>query len=224
MELQFDTSQFDAAMAEYIPTTERDLAEIVNKRALNVAFRAMRLTPKADRYRIAAEVGEIGRVLRVTKKGRLMRTSKRIYATRKGHSAPLAALIINKRRERAGLPGLQGKEMEAAIKRMVGARQRSAGFHKSGFIQPVRRLALATRNPVRVPFSEARQVGKPKGSAIPAVKSISPTATIIAEAGQALKIAGPAMQQALNDEATEMREHVARKLQQTANKYNASTI
>lgn len=204
-----DTREHNAAMRQYLRYSKRDLAFIVNKRGINIAFIAMRKTPAATPKRIERDLRK-----RMPSPGR------------KGRGRPpRAALLIASGSDKAGrkgkpTPGLYGQEMAQEIEQLVGRRQRTRAYIKSGFLKPIRDLergipGRAKRQPRNVQ-NFSRQPGEGKA----AKPGLNPTAEIINHATKAQEIAGPALQAALNDDAADMRKFTAKRMQATANKFN----
>lgn len=220
---KLDTSGLDRAISRLIPFTEKTGPEIVNQRLLNVAGRAANKTPMADKTQIISELGEVGRKIRVTKKGKLVR-GNRVYAQSTRKDAPLAALIINSRRKKSGKPGLYGKQMASAIKRMVGGRTRSAGFERSGYIPGIKRLASTLKKPFIIGQIKGISVrGQPKGKAIPApAKSLRPSAILENKVKAITKVGGQAMQDALNEEGREIVRHVEEQMAPGIRQFNST--
>lgn len=209
------TTEFDRTLKEYRKYSKRDLATIVNTKALFIARRAILETPKANKNQIARELGRMVKSGKNAGKLRLKSGSQ--------HDAPLAALIINKRRGPGR--GLYGSMMEEAIRQLLSARNRSIAFLKSGWIGAVRKL---------LPFADrggprqdrvAKEYGQAKGDATPArdnsVWKTKATITNSADSthdktGALIKYGGPALQRAFNAEEASMREYIERKLRESA--------
>ena len=115
--MELDTREFQRALLKYIPTTKRDLPEIVNKRAINVAFKAIRFTPKAN-------AGKIRRQLKKQAKGK----------------APLAALILNKLQGKYGRKGYYGAKMKSEVDEWIAGKIRGIGYLKSGWLAAGRQI------------------------------------------------------------------------------------
>lgn len=220
---KLDASSMDRAMTRLIPYTEKTGPEIVNQRMMNIGGRAANKTPMADRVKIISELGEVGRKLRVTKKGRLVR-GKRVYAKSARKDAPLAALIINARRRKAGKPGLYGKQMTSAVKRMVGGKTRSVGFGRSGYIPGIKRLASTLKKPFIIGRIKGISVkGQPKGEAHPApARSLRPQAILINKTQGISKIGAQPLQDALNEEAREINRHVEEAMKPGISQFNST--
>lgn len=226
----WDQSVFDRTLEEYAEYSKRTHVEIVNTKAYYVARKAIWFTPKADVYRMKQQLGGIVTVNRLNRKGKSVkrRETQLVKSTR--IDAPLAALILNARRAKDGMPGLYGRAMDRAIRNLLSARYRSDAFLKSGWLESVQKLAplvkdkggAAPRDPA------ARQVGRSKGDATPAVNGNNPTAEIVnlASARRDTKAAliqygEPGLQQALADEEASMREYIERKMQPDAERFNS---
>ena len=196
MKMELDTSEFQKALLKYIPTTKRDLPEIVNKRAINVAFKAIRFTPKAN-------AAKIRRALRL--KSRL--------------NAPLASLILNKLQGKYGRKGYYGAEMRAEVEEFIKGRVRGIGYLKSGWLASAQQMARLAG--MKVGRSRATKVyGKGEhGQAKHAKPGWTPSATIINLAEGIADVGKPALQKAINAEAREIIRHVERKLKKSARKH-----
>ena len=200
MKMELDTREFQRALLKYIPTTKRDLPEIVNKRAINVAFKAIRFTPKAKPAKIRRQLGK-------QTKGK----------------APLAALILNKLQGRFGRRGYYGAKMKSEIDEFIAGKIRGVGFLKSGWLAAAQQLARMAG--MRVGKSRgAKLYGKGEhGRAKHAKPGWTPTAEIINKAAGIADVGKPALQKALNAEAREILRHVERKLKGTARKQRIKT-
>jgi len=212
-----DRSAFTAALRKYVPLSKRTPAEVCNRKAYFISRRALWYTPKADKYKIAEELGSLRR-------GRVKLATRTRY-TRYGktYEAPFVALILNARAKPG--EGLYGARMAEAIKRFLQARMRSIGFLKSGFLGAIRTLAGYVRGTSGAPpVDRSVAANRTLGSAIPAQgDSWSASATIINtasskhdEKGALLKYAGPALQQAFDEEALSTMEEVEKRLKKAA--------
>lgn len=218
--MQLDRTQFNAGLRMILEGTKRTISEEINQRGLNVAGRSANEMDAASKVEIHQELGEIARGLRVTKKGRLVRSNKRIYATGR-NGAPRAALIINARRARAGKKGLHGKEMQVAINRMVSARKGSTGFKKSGWFWAIRNISSRIRRPFIIARMRGiRWSGASKGRGTAAVESWTPTAVIENTTKGLSEKDYATLQKAMNVEGEEMRTKAISRLQKVADKHN----
>ena len=209
--ITIDTKEFEAALAEYIKVSKRDFAYIINKRALNVAFHAIRQTPKARRVAIRQEL---------------------MSPSRESPSAPIAALIINRQLGKAQakfvhehkqksqqLRGLHGAEMRAAIQKLIKKRQNTIGYIRSGWLKAIHVLKRVTKDSKRPP--RVNVFGRVEGDVRPAKSGINPTAVIINSTRAAVKIGAAGLAKAIALDAADMREFTAKRLQKTANRFNA---
>jgi hypothetical protein len=221
----WDQSKFDAALAEYLKVTSRTVTDAINTKAYFIARKALYLTHKASKRAIQDSLGKI-----ITSRRRM---TTRIASLPSGRTAdaPLAALIINARRGRAGQPGLHGIAMTRAIADLLNARMRSIAFLKSGWIPAIRILeGLAKDKSKAGPTDrEARIYGRQKGGATPAAEGVAPVATIINSAlsrgdpgGAALaKYGGAGLEAAFAEETASMLKYLEEKMAPDAAAANA---
>lgn len=218
--LKINTRDFRATLTEYRKVSRRDLATILNTKAFYIARGAVRNTVKADRNKIRADLNSPA--YQVDLKG------KNPTAT---DFPPLAAAIINSRRGKAGLKGLYGADMRAAIRSLINARQRSRAFVASGFIAAIKKFFPLAERKSQAPRNDStvKQYGQAKGSAVVAtdaswkmLASITNTASGPRETRDALeRYGGPALQQAVNDEVRSMKQYMLDKFSATAKKFSA---
>jgi hypothetical protein len=214
--VKVDHTQFDRALTQYLKVSKKGLREILNRKAAIIASSASRNTKRADREKIQSDLGRFVTVQETTKKGTTRNRRALQLNTRKGHSAPLAELIINKRRARVGEKGLEGAELSAAVRKMIAGRLRSVSFLASGWLPAVRDLLpfIEQKSGLKVDRS-ARWYGRPKGAGFPAKLSIAPFAVIenrIAKAGAGQRYIEAGLQKAVNDETRSMGEYIEKQL------------
>jgi len=200
MSMKLDTSEFQRALLKYIPTTKRDLPEIVNKRAINVAFKAIRFTPKA-------KPGKVRRQLKKKAK----------------NNAPVAALLLNKIQGFYGNKGFYGAKMREEVEEFIAGKVRSIGYMKSGWLAAAKKLARMAGQ--RAGRSRAAKVygDGDHGDAKAARGGWTPTALIINRAVGIAEVGQMALQRALNAEAKEILKHVARKMKKSARRHGIKT-
>jgi hypothetical protein len=221
--VKVDTRAFDAAFHKYMAVTRHSLAEICNKKAAYIATRALKSTKRASRASIEASLGKKIVVSRTTKKGRVIKSKKLSLVQADIADAPLAALIVNKRRGARGEPGLRGAEMATAVSKMINRRFSSIGFIASGWIKAIQELSAALKER----FSYDRKVkafGKVKGGATAAKPGWNPTAIIFnnidAKGSQEVKeYITEGVQKALDAEAASMEQYVESKLAKDAARF-----
>ena len=193
-EVKIDDREFQAALRDYMKVSRRTLAEIVNKRAVNIAFKSIRYTPKAKKSRINRDLKQKSRI---------------------APKAPIAAILVNSKRK----PGLYGQDMVDAVEDLKVKRARTLGFIKSGWFGAIKNLQPHAKVRRRAPRVNIQ--GKPKGYGRPARAGLNPTAEIVNQVPGANKIGSDALQRAMNEDAIDMKTFTAKRLQQDANKYNA---
>lgn len=193
-EIKIDDREFKAALRSYMKQSRRTLAEIVNKRAVNIAFKSIRYTPKAKKSRINRDLKQ-----------------KSLIAPK----APIGAILVNSKRK----PGLYGPSMIDAVEDLKVKRARTLGFIKSGWFGAIKDLQPHAKVRRRAPRLNLK--GKPKGYGRAARRGLNPTAEIINQVPGASEIGSSALQRAMNEDAIDMRTFTAKRMQQDAKKYNA---
>jgi hypothetical protein len=233
---KWDQRRFDRTFLRYLQFTSRTFVQAVNTKAYYIARKALWFTHKADRGKVESVLGKYVTTQRTTKKGRVMNRRRLELTKARSHDAPLAAVIINKRRgakAAGGKGGLYGKAMALAIREMMAARIKSIAYIKSGWLPAIRALAkLADKKGQPAIDSAAKQIGgTPKGSAVPAVLSSSTSAaSIINETwtkhdpnGAAMmKYGASGLQRAFNDEAASMTQYLKDKMRPAETEFNAA--
>lgn len=226
--MRLNTKAWDRVFPQYMKRTKRDLATVLNTKGFYIARRATVETPATPKSEIQA-LAEPRQKTVFSKRGkpRVIRTTA-------------AALIINARRAEAGEPTLKNVEAKQAGAKMVKARLRARGFLKSGWIPSIKKLEpVADRRGIPRMDNSGKQVGKPKGFAVPARENWRTTCLIQNDAlpssrgffkglfggkrSGALKIAGPALQRAFDFETRSMMDFLARKMTTTAKSLGIKT-
>lgn len=218
-----DDREFKKTLAEYVKICKsRTFPEIVNTKAFFICRGAARNTFRPSKGTIQRTTGRLIFDLKRTKTGRSRRVlvgSSR--AATKG--VPIAALIQNWRAKKMGKPGKYGKAMKTAIKKMIGARSAARAFIASGWIPAIKALAPLAKYKRSAPptDNEAKQRGKPKGSAKVAVGGgYRVEATITNSASSKVsttkdplqKYGKPALVNAFDEERRSMIAHMEEKL------------
>lgn len=221
--IRINRAEFDTTINRYADLSSRDPKTICDTKGFFIARRAVIETPKADKGKIRSE---LGRVVVKSKKvvSMNLRTVKRYGRFGQEEQAPLVALIINARRK--GKKGLYGQAMAEAIRKLIGARNSSIAFIKSGWLQAIKTLEqFADRRGAPRTERGPQQIGAPKGFAVPATgrfvarTTIANTASTKRDHKQALfKYGEPALQRAFDAETASMLEYMERKLKETATK------
>lgn len=207
---QIDSSKLHSAFKLYVQVSKRDFADIVNKRAINISFIAMRKTPAAQARTIKAD-------LRRRIKGGGRRGKKR---------PPLAAILIASGSSKAGpdgkpKPGLYGARMRHEIEELIKRRQRTRAYIKSGFLKPIRDIEPKVKGRARKRPRNVQGFSKVPGKGKPAFPVIRPVAQILNYATDAGRIAGPAVQAAVNADARDMVKHARRVMAKRARSFSA---
>lgn len=164
---------FSSTLAEYMKLTKKDHAEIMNTKGFFISRAASRNTVRADPAKMEKELGVAGYKVKLRQVGPdkgmphfSKKTGKLKWIRQYGAGAPLAALIVNARKGRAGKPGLFGTKMKRAVEKVIGKRRRSMGTLKAGWLGAIRGLGSAIGQSSRV--EGASSVIKGRGKAIAA--------------------------------------------------------
>lgn len=212
-------------------TSSRTLVDFTNGQALKVSIESVRQTEKANRSRIAQILGAIGRAVDFKKISRGKNKGK--IRVKKGgfivKEDSYAERILAKRFRETGSWGVKGETMQERAANLIAASVRSAGFIASGWIGARNVLwSMVKKKPAGMKsLADARQYGRPKGSAKPAVFSLrSKIEAVIqntalkggipdtpAPGGNPMPVAQRGLQSALNVAAKDMLAELARRLQ-----------
>jgi hypothetical protein len=198
--ITIDDREFQAALKAYMKVSRRSLAEIVNKRAVNIAFKSIKHTPAAGKRDINSE---------------LRSKSKRAP---KQSLARLRVIVINRKRDKE-IP--KGKDLTAAANEVIKNRKKSIGYIKAGWLSAVQALQphakLRKRPPRLNDDGDATKLGYGK----PARSGLNPTAIIANQVAGAVEVGSKAIQRAMQEDALDMRTFTAKRMQQDAKKFNA---
>ena len=200
-----DSREFRWTLKEYSRLNKRDNAVLLNAKALQLSFRALKKTPSAKQVQIRADLREI-------------------VTDRNGKPVMRAYAIVNQRRRKAGKPGASRKEMKRLAVQLIRGRVRSAGFLKSGWIPAVKKLLKAVpakdraRDRIRgkPPSRIERTIQKEKGFARIARRGLNPFAEIGNEILPAQRVGLPAFRSALRFVKRDMHRYIKRKYRETA--------
>ena len=232
LNFDFDFNEFDRTLKQYAEVSEKDFADIANNKALELAGGfgnanpgALQLTHHADAAVVAQQLAaRVETVERVSKSGKVTKRRKLHFGI--GDKDLLSARIVNARRKRDGQPPLWGKALTEASRKLTGARIRSVNFIRSGWVASIRQLASVVG---RVGGSGGVKADRPKGYAIAAKPGVSTSATIVNTAlnprhggsNRAVGMAEAGLQEGVRRVTANMRTYIERKLQQTADRFNA---
>jgi len=130
-----DTSRFDAAVKQYLLSTNRDLHKAINSRFFYLMVRLFVLvppkSPATERARIADYLSKpLGDINRKSKK-----TGKRIGKSR---LLRRVHLIAQSRERKAGRRGLYGEEMKEAASSLYRKAIGSVGYLRSAVVKSIR--------------------------------------------------------------------------------------
>ena len=176
MSLTIDQAAFTRTLRKYAKVNKKTFREIVNKKALDLAFNAQRLTEAADPSAIEYKLGAIGNKVGRSRKTGKIRKGRRILSENN-----FAARIINSRRKKAGQPLIWGKELERAAQKLINARVRAVRFLRSGWLPSIKKLSYSVERRERRPWPKGltRGKAKPKGYGIAARSELRPSALVV---------------------------------------------
>jgi hypothetical protein len=224
---KLDTSELEKTTRLLAELNGKDLATATNKKMGWLLRRWLWNTPKADRLEIGKQLSSL--IYSFKGSRRTLKTATRYQSKGQQYEAPVAALIINSVRAKQGKKGLYGDAMAKAVKNLIGGRQRSSAYLKSGIataLKPFLPFASGGAGPPLEKGKELKPVGQPKGFGIPAQSSSGITVataidkTLTKRRGDAglMKIAKPALEQAYRDELADTEKFYNEQLYQTAKK------
>ncbi len=197
-----DSRQFQQVFREYAKWNKRDFADIVNAKMLDVTFRALSETPKADVSQIKNLESQSWWPKYVAKRiagggVRFRRGSAKINIQGAGYTRAEARQVSRK---------------------IIAARSRSVAFVKSGWLPAIKRLLGIVRQRIssRTSTAGVKQVGVPKGSVRPAAPGDSPSSEAINSALGVEKVGVGPLERAFAGAAADMEVYIARKLEDRA--------
>jgi hypothetical protein len=141
-----DTRGFAGAMQDYLKTTRKDVADVLNDKAGDVALHAEKHTVRANYAKIVKKLKASGNVGRILKSGRRSRNKKVSHQTFQasayvygvlryyrstGMMPPWAFGIMPGKIARAGL---RGGNLDAAARIFVSAKLSSIGYIATGWL------------------------------------------------------------------------------------------
>lgn len=175
MSLKINQAAFRRELRQYARVNKRSFREIVNAKALDMAFHALKHTDSANPGAIEYKLGAVGNKVSKNRKTGALRKGKRILK-----DDSFAARIVNSRLKKAGKPLIWGKELEKAAQRLINMRVRAVRFLKSGWMPAIKKLSYKVDRRDRRPWPKGLSKGKaaPKGWATPAKEELRPEAWI----------------------------------------------
>lgn len=123
---------WSAAIPQYLATTNKDTADVLNTKMFFVARRAWQMIKRASKTQIENELGVQRQYF--TKRGKLLKKPKLIRAT-VAENIILSRMIANKE----AIP--ERSKIRALARQMVGRRLRAVGSLASGMIGIARRFS-----------------------------------------------------------------------------------
>lgn len=253
-QIKIDMTEFNAAMREYAVSSSRELSQIINSRMFYVLARAFLLlrpaSPQGERNRIRTYLREpVGDVNKVSAK-----TGKKIGKNRLLRRVHLITQARNKKDGKKGLYGEDMKKASASfMRRAIGSvgylaapvakaiKQVQGHFRQfggtAGSIGGVRPYAA---NKALVALAEEYGIGDRSNIALHkgarakttrAKPGVNPNAraevTLAIQDGQLPNVDlryNAAFSRAFNDERAEMTRHMAKRMQEHANKFNTQKV
>ena len=211
-----DTSEFTRALREYAATSQRTLAEILNRKAYWIAWKAFRYSPRADRQKIV-DLG-VREYHKTGKRGKELKAITRDYT-----ADNLRAVYVGLLRKR-NLLYEQGTQINAeTIKEHFSRRLGGIGYLASGWVRAIRKLSKHIGQPANVDVA-----GKAKGYAKLAQEGAFPVVEFanLAEAKFGFAPGTPArmlaaFKRAFDEETQTMHDQAIRRMQLDADKVNA---
>jgi hypothetical protein len=222
--LTLDLREFQAAMTRRVNEFHKDAAAELNKRAGDVCLRAIKLTPKTSQAKIEAELtrekpGSEGAKIYKNQYGTFSRKSSR--SKNAFHLTGMAFALVNYYRKHGRLPRSQtpkflralgtgkplfGQQLINVGRRLVKSKKSSTAYIAAGFIRAARHFGKT----VTMRLSEKGKAAD--GEGIKATATLL-EATIINASTGAEKVAGPALQQAVDSVVADMKKHMAQQLE-----------
>jgi len=176
MSLTINSAEFSRTLRRYAKVNKRSFREIVNKKALDLAFHALKATDAADPAQIEYKLGAIGNKVGRNRKTGALRKGKRILK-----EDSFAARIVNSRRRKAGKALVWGKELERQAQKLINQRVRAVRFLKAGWLPAIKSLSFKVdrRDRVRWPKGLTKGKAAPKGYAVAARSELKPSALVV---------------------------------------------
>ena len=229
-----DFREFNSTLNKYQQLHKRRSApNLVNKKALFIARRAIVETPRPEPTVIGRALSKI--VYTFSNKGRKSFTTRKTFGGNgQVLEAPIAALIINFIRGKRGQKGLFGEDMKAAVARIVKARTQARAFLAAGWIPAVKKLSplVSGKQGAAPEDKDARRIPDPHGDCKPAKSSGNVTVAKIINSAVAHftttqdplgKIALPALQKAIDYETASMKQNIEDEMRKAAKECGIKT-
>lgn len=217
-----DTTEFNRALAEKMKSAKRGAVAELNQQCYLVAHKAALYTPSTSRFEIERYFEIEGYKLRRDKTGAFKR-KKTSAAMPSSRGLRVAFAVLNWRRKKyGGQPYERGKNGQEgpivkAARRLIGARLKSVGFLRLGWVSAMRDLQGSVSFRKSIAGINTVDSGR-LGHAIPATEArpvafAANTVHIKRAPNLDLKTKGlPALHRALIEQAKEMMEHLRKKI------------
>ena len=214
-----DLREFQTAMTRRVDEFHKDAATELNKRAGDVCLRAIKLTPKTSQAKIDSEMKASRNRGIVLPSGKRSTNKKSTFQEFK--MTGLAYALVNYYRKTGRMPRGQvpkflaklgkgkplfGKTLIDVAHKLVNRKKSSAAYIAAGFIRAARDFGKT----VTMRLSEKGNAAR--GGGVKATAMLL-EATITNASTGAEKVAGPALQQALDSVVADMTKHMAKQLE-----------
>lgn len=196
-ELTFDNAEFVQALRDYMEATGKEAADVVNKKAVDVCFRAAKETPDADLADLAQYSPAKGLA------GAPER--KMFHAIATGNSSRGASKLGS---------AVKGKGNRKIATKIYNSRKRAKGYSKAIWYRIARDFGKKMRGKFNIQHAHGTK----------AVPGINPTAILEADGLQIQhidRVMSDALETALFAEAKDMREYIERRLAKIAADHSA---
>ena len=229
----WDATVFNRTLKTYLELTSLTIAQAMNKKGYDLVLYAGKFTKKADINQIKAELGPIGsrlvgQKIRITRKG----VKRGRMMAEKKFPDLLYAIAVKK----LGA-GATWEEIQNLAERIYGARIRSAGYLKQGWIPAKEILKRSDRGgdrPATWDDAALKRVGRlgasiQRGGADAAQRSFHPTVTVwnwVTNSprtdAKAFPIGNEGLQKAFDTVTADMMNYIDRKLGKPTAAFNAA--
>jgi hypothetical protein len=203
--IRIDTRDFNATVQKLLEHSRSELPKILNKAGFSIAQTAVAVTKRAEKSVIRKYLNQQ-------------------VVTNNGRTAPLAALIVNKRRGVGR--GLYGEQMREAMNLFIQNQADSVNFLRAGWLSAMAKFARALGKPVGANAQRfLARFGYKWGEGRAAQKGIAPVAYMANMAfsrhtstDNGIKFAQSGLQRAVNQQTDRMRKWIEDDMQKMTNR------
>ena len=200
--LTLDTRGFDRALREYQKATGKTVPQVVNRAAVNLAFRSAQFTPPADKFAVASG---------------------------KGIRNPWAFVNYTLKKQGKKLPKNRDA-YNKALAMILRKRAAAVGFIRAGWVKAGRAIKDKAGNvgsTMRPPGGVSRRLGVGRGT--PAIEALNAFALIVNASDNAKSETGPkalqryggaGLQKAIGFVTRDMLDYARKKMAQNAARFN----